>query len=542
MDWQQFFGGIILGRGHEYYLCDAVQILQRDKNTLTAIVSGAQSYRVKIYFRNEQVNSMYCSCPHADAGNNCKHMAAVLFAWENDEDNEYNDIKDSAVELVAEEVRQYLINLIEKDKKLYANFEKLIRPEALKGNVAKYQKRIDSIVKKHQGRDYFIDYYSMSEIVSGLCEILSEDVEMMIEHEYYLEALEVTNYIFETVGNIDMEDSADRVEVLAQQCYEIWLQILKNVDEDMKRIMFKWFIEALDGSIINELDDYIQQILLEEFMETEFLKAQLDFTDEKAKEAQSTISDIWYGNYEVGQWALKHLFLMEQNGDSDEDVEKYCRRYWDLTVIREYYIERCIAQKKYDRAIKVLKESQKLDVISERVIRGYGVKLKEVYRLSGKKKEYLEQLWKLVLNDERGDVETYRELKRQYSNEEWSIKRGKIFASQAFAQSMAVLYKEEKMYDKLWECVTKSSGIYMLQIYENVLKKGYSKEILQKYEREVQKMAKHTSSRQQYWNIVAILRSMEKVPGGKKLVREIVSNWQVKYKNRPAMMDELRKL
>ena len=102
--------------------------------------------------------------------------------------------------------------------------------------------------------------------------------------------------------------------------------------------------------------------------------------------------------------------------------------------------------------------------------------------------------------------------------------------------------KEEKMYDKLWECVTKSPGIHMLQRYENVLKKDYAKEILRKYEGKVQEMARHTSSRQQYWGIVSILRSMEKMVGGKKLVREIVSNWQVKYKNRPAMMDELRKL
>jgi hypothetical protein len=35
---------------------------------------------------------------------------------------------------------------------------------------------------------------------------------------------------------------------------------------------------------------------------------------------------------------------------------------------------------------------------------------------------------------------------------------------------------------------------------------------------------------------------MQKMKGGVKSVEQIVNEWKVKYKNRPAMMDELRKL
>ena len=81
-----------------------------------------------------------------------------------------------------------------------------------------------------------------------------------------------------------------------------------------------------------------------------------------------------------------------------------------------------------------------------------------------------------------------------------------------------------------------------MQEYENVLKNKYPEQILEKYKDEVNKMAVCTSNRNQYSNLVSLLRRMQKMKGGTKLVENIVGDWKVKYRNRPAMMDELRKL
>ena len=81
-----------------------------------------------------------------------------------------------------------------------------------------------------------------------------------------------------------------------------------------------------------------------------------------------------------------------------------------------------------------------------------------------------------------------------------------------------------------------------MQEYEKVLKKEYPEQILEKYKDEVNKMAMHTSDRKHYAHLVSLLRKMQQMKGGVKLVEQIVSEWKLKYKNRPAMMDELRKL
>ena len=98
------------------------------------------------------------------------------------------------------------------------------------------------------------------------------------------------------------------------------------------------------------------------------------------------------------------------------------------------------------------------------------------------------------------------------------------------------------MYDRLLTYVLNSPGLYALQEHENVLKKEYSEQVLDKYKSEVNKMAVHTSDRKQYAYLVSLLQRMQKMKGGKKQVEKIVGDWKVKYKNRPAMMAELRKL
>lgn len=98
------------------------------------------------------------------------------------------------------------------------------------------------------------------------------------------------------------------------------------------------------------------------------------------------------------------------------------------------------------------------------------------------------------------------------------------------------------MYDRLLECVLKSNGLYMLEQYETVLKKNYPEQLLNKYKTELYKMSVISGNRKHYSNMVAIMRRMNKISGGTKLVGQITEEWREKYRNRPAMMDELDKL
>ena len=79
MSWRKLFKPWILVRGKEYFECGQVGELKEVGAVVTAEVSGSRAYHVEIHRSGERVTRMSCDCPHAAAGENCKHMAAVLF-------------------------------------------------------------------------------------------------------------------------------------------------------------------------------------------------------------------------------------------------------------------------------------------------------------------------------------------------------------------------------------------------------------------------------------------------------------------------------
>lgn len=133
-------------------------------------------------------------------------------------------------------------------------------------------------------------------------------------------------------------------------------------------------------------------------------------------------------------------------------------------------------------------------------------------------------------------------MKSQYSASDWLKKREIIFNKIENKSELAKLYFEEELYDQLLNVVINSNGISLTQHFEKVLIKKYPAEILEKYKQEVSIMAQPTTDRKKYHQIVSLLKDMKKIQGGPEVVSEIARSWRFTYGNRPAMMDELRRL
>lgn len=92
--WKNLFREHILERGRNYYYDGAVTEFQKTKNGYRAIVEGTEDYEVEIEIEEGNICDMYCSCPYAEDGNYCKHMAAVLYKMEETEGEE-NEIEET---------------------------------------------------------------------------------------------------------------------------------------------------------------------------------------------------------------------------------------------------------------------------------------------------------------------------------------------------------------------------------------------------------------------------------------------------------------
>ena len=98
MDWKELFKANILNGGQDYIKSGAVHDYVVNGDIVTADVSGLEEFHVKINVAGGNVGGMACSCPYAKAGSNCKHMAAVLFTWEENSKVEESDSVDTVVE------------------------------------------------------------------------------------------------------------------------------------------------------------------------------------------------------------------------------------------------------------------------------------------------------------------------------------------------------------------------------------------------------------------------------------------------------------
>ena len=576
MNWQKLFASHILERGYDYYCDGAVENIEIGRDDIRADVVGTEDYEVEISLNDGKVTDMYCSCPYAAGGNNCKHMAAVLYEWtadimdedepedtdnedmDNDADAESMDLfepavtvcdykkKSAAVEKLVTSaerdiVQAFLVSVLAEDKKLLLRFRNMVNKCATKEDVEDYLEQIDEIADRYLGRDHFINYYQAYDFMLELEEIIDKDVRRMIDNGSHISAFHVMNHIFVLLGNVDMDDSGGETSMLAEQIYQLWLELLTKVNAQDKRKMFIWFTTHMDGSVIDYLEEYIEQIIMEEFKEPEYEQDKLSFMEEMIEKAEKKDSG-WSRDYAVGKWTVTYLKTLEEKNAPEDQLEEICKKYWNNSGVRRYYIDRYFEKKEYDRVLQVLDESIELDKAYRGQVLEYIQKKKEIYRLQGNKSAYIEQLWKLVLEQSAGDLDIYKELKAQYSEKEWLIKREELFKKLPPNAHIDRLYKEEKLYDRLLAYVLKSSGLYAVQSYENVLKKEYPKQILSKYQGEVNKMASCTGNRKHYADLVALLRRMKRIKGGSEIVETIVEEWKIKYRNRPAMMDELSKL
>ena len=103
-----------------------------------------------------------------------------------------------------------------------------------------------------------------------------------------------------------MDDSDGGTGMLADRIYGLWQELLEKADPEVKKEMFQWFTTHLDGSVIDYLEEYIEQIIMDEFRGKEYLQQKLLFVEEMIEKSEGTESG-WSRNYNVGKWAARYL-------------------------------------------------------------------------------------------------------------------------------------------------------------------------------------------------------------------------------------------
>jgi uncharacterized Zn finger protein len=128
-------GGTIMGRGEDYHERGMVSAVVRRGDMLVADVEGSElmPYRVRVTLDADSVGSATCSCPYGiEYAGWCKHIVATLLVAARDPGRieEQPPLEERLAALDADQLRQLLLRMIEKQPELYDLAATLIAVEA----------------------------------------------------------------------------------------------------------------------------------------------------------------------------------------------------------------------------------------------------------------------------------------------------------------------------------------------------------------------------------------------------------------------------
>ena len=549
MSFENLFYEHILLRGYDYYLEDRVIDFHLKGNKIEAVVSGYDDYNIIINLENNAVKSMYCDCPYAADGHNCKHMAAVLYTWENNEYEAYDDSDDSLDGLLESasqnQLKAFLTKVFSDDPKLYERFKIFVKDKLSDYDLRKYRQSFDKIISRYAYNDNYIAAYNVWDFSQKVAHFIENDVSILVDKGYCLEAYRIISSIIEQLGYLDIEDFDGELCLIADEVDSLCHRILDVADEKATDAIYNHIADCLhNGYEQDYLHDYILNIYINCFNQPKYLKDKLEYAKAQIAYAKQKNAEHknWGYTYEIEKWTTVALNILDLSHASDDELYQFCKENWECFKVRHFLIDKCMNSHDYKHAIELLEESIQLDKNDHKdLIKDYRYKLKDLYKSLHYINDYKETLWYLLTEDDKGNLGCFKEYKSLYNEKEWINQRTLLFNSlDSFYK--ADLYVEEKMFDDLLDYVINDSHLDSLIKYQEHLEKLYPKELLDKYEKELNEMAESTTGRKAYQYWVSLLRKMITIEGGLQRASSIAKQWKIKYYNRRALKEELNKL
>ena len=499
-DWKHLFRPHILERGLDYFEMGAVDEVERTETGYRAAVEGTEEYEVEIELRD-----VIDGIPEAELRNLLEHMALENESLKN---------------------------------QILTRYSRTITGRQM----AMLKKEIDGIAGRYSGRSGFVDWRSAGGYISEMESFLCNKVQAVIDKGCYMQAFELTNHVFVTVGNQDMDDSDGGTSMAADTCYECWQQILEKCGEQDRAMMHAWFEKhQSDGIVIDYMEDYIRDFLLNEFHDRKLIIAEMQMLDERIeKRGDNTDCGTCYSAHNGRENnILKRIQLMKALGATEEEILEYRKKNRRFAAVRMLEIEEFIQAGKDMDAVRALRESKELDRKSKDWVKGYSEKLIELYGRMHMDREYKDELLFHVFTCQQNSLDFVKKLKAVCNPMEWEQNREKLLAAPAGQGIRLSLLESEKLYDRLLEAVVNTDFVYQMDQYEKTLKKIYPDRMRDAYIAYIKAQAETAGARRDYKELMAYLKKIASYPQGREAAEQIAREWRTLYKRRSAMMDEL---
>ncbi len=539
-NWQSNFAPRILQRGRAYYEDGAVLYVDKTPEGYSGVVFGSDDYEVNLQVEDGQLLDMTCTCPYAERGEYCKHMAAVLYQITLGEPDlkTSSEPEPTAAELVEalseEQLRQFLRQLAEEDENIRFRLATLSPQTEL--TPTQIQQQIEHLLDTYTDRDGFLDYDNAYDCCCAVADLLEDVIPILVEQGQTSLAFQATYEALCTMSEQEMDDSDGSFGVVSEACLGYWREWCQQSPE-MEQEIFTFLMDKLRHGV-----NWMIKDVLEGFVSLHFRQPAM--LEEKWARQQAILRQLEQEgkttSYSYRHEVMKGLTLLEELHRDEATLEAYRREHWSVADIRQPLIDRAIQEGNLSIAIVLLQESKELDCNYVGLVNGYSEKLVALYEQQGDRSAAKAELEDALFVRRQVDLATAQHLKQYCSAEEWADCCERLL-SRWYDTPRYNLLREEKRYDQLLEELLRAGQLYYLDRYEDVLKPYAPEQMRDAYLAILRRDAQRSAGRSAYQEWARYLKKLSGYPGGEAAARALAAEWKETYRRRRAMIEELEK-
>ena len=545
----------IIQRGRDYFNKNLIQNLDEvEDGRWQAEVEGSYLYQVEIQILPDGSLEYFCNCPY-DWGPVCKHVAAVLFAIE-DTFSEYFEkpkkvrkprkkrktksekLDDILGNAGHEELVEIVKDLALEDRQFYNQLE--MRFGKL-GDKKSYVRMVKDALRQGKDQHGFIDYYGADRAAGAVRAILLQ-AENYLEQKQYQKALPVFQAILETVTPVmgQADDSNGSLGDCISYSVMGMKEVAGNLEGKSRQVLFDYFLEKTQDKTLHAWDwgwD-VAQVAADMIQTAEEREKVFTVLDALVTHSLSDyVKEDFSTQYDFSQVQTIKLSVIERQNTMDE-IEEFLQKNIEVYGFRERLVDLYLQQKRLEEAKKVC------EAYLSRSVEGH-------YRGRAR---FLSALLEIAKIEE--DNQRMLQLAKELFYETRDFKYYELLKNTAFEQSWEDIFNEileivhpDVLHDiyvreKMWEALLSAAytmGDYSIEKYRFHLEKYYPKETCDIYARFIYQKLEKASKRGVYRDACRYLRRINKL-GQADQMESIIVDLRERYKNRPALMDELNKV
>ena len=544
INWRNLFTSTILKRGQSYFEDGLVENLYDNDGEITAEVWGNEQYDVEILLNGSEVVDMSCTCPYAEDGTPCKHMAAVLLAWEESGGLKTTrkaeppiPLEEAIQRLSTETMQKLLLQQAENDRSL----QDTIRLYAT-GTVDQKQKNawrrdLKSLIRKYaEVIDGYGDFDDCFQFFSDIEEYLHEHIRVLIDLHLLPEAVELLQEVYECILDMEYRYEACDVPDVNFCCLDYMDQIVNSADESYKEELYTFCLKKCEGYLSPCTDNLWQKTLFDSFTDEKYMKRTLIHIEKCLRQIPSEMYP-----FETVELIRAKVQFMRALGQNEKDIEAFRKQYRRYPAIREDEIREALDQGRIAEATEMLLDfrqtvpphSPTFCQISERLILLY----EEMNDCASYKKELKDYIFGI-----RQDNAIYvHKLKQALMADEWRAILPSLLQAKTMEYRRHELMAEEGMYRELLNELETEPGLFGLKKYEKILKPHFPEEIRDVFFAYLDQEMYRAGHRSAYESLAKRLKHMKTYPNGKEMAEQMANEWKRLYKRRSAMIEELKK-